>query len=271
MIYDTREYEFRPADHDGGSKTFLGQTGAWDGPDIIDIVLGPAATVAVGPNAGIPSRVVAARFLSRKLWEAFAAGGPPTAVVNALGDVLVANDFEIKAWVKAMLMRPEFQGTAVRQGLLKTPTEYIVELMYHSNLRAAVCHPEWYAADMGQALFFPPNVSGWKVNGYWINAAAIAARAAFAESIRWIHIDRRNAGQPLTMRNGSWSWATLDSKSPSQLIDLLADALDLELSTRTRNALVNWATAEATPSGPSWWRSTNALMLSMVCPEMSVA
>ncbi|HEX4981342.1 MAG TPA: DUF1800 family protein, partial [Ilumatobacteraceae bacterium] len=154
----TGQYVFRPTQHDSTVRTFLGRPVS-TGPDVIDVVLGPDAVIAVGPNAGLPSRVVAARFLSKKLWEAFAYQAPSATIVNALGDVLVANNFEIAPWVRAMLNRSEFLSTTAREGLVKTPVEYITGLLYQTGIAASVAHPEWYAEDMGQAMFYPPNVS----------------------------------------------------------------------------------------------------------------
>ena len=57
-------FEYRPEDHDDGQKTFLGQTGAFNGQDIIDIVVKQSAT---------------ARFLSRHLYNYFVADEPPGA------------------------------------------------------------------------------------------------------------------------------------------------------------------------------------------------
>ncbi|MCU0261557.1 MAG: DUF1800 domain-containing protein, partial [Ilumatobacteraceae bacterium] len=215
----TGQYLFRADRHDTGTKTFLGRTGAWDGPDIIDIVLGPDAVVAVGPNAGLPTRVVAARFLSAKLWRHLASEHPSPATVHQLGDVLVAHDFEIRPWLRALLTHPDFRTDAVRTGLVRTPTELIAHLLYHSGVLAADAHPEWYAEGMGQELFRPPNVSGWRVNGYWINTAALAARASFADRIRWILLGTRSAGGPLTLRSGSWTYAALDALTGAELVD----------------------------------------------------
>jgi uncharacterized protein (DUF1800 family) len=272
----TGEYVFRADRHDDGTKTFLGQTGPWDGPDIIDIVLGfrpgVEAVVAVGPNAGLPTKVVAARFLSRKLWEAFASERPAAEIVASLAQVLVENDFEIRPWVAAMLRHPAFRTDAVRRGLVRTPTDYIVAVLYSTGLSASAVNPEWFAGDMGQAMFRPPNVSGWRVNGYWVNTSAIAARAAFANHVRWKLTSGRSDTSSLVLRSGSWRWtADLDAMTPEHLVDTLSAAFELELSTTSRNALVTWAAGEQRAWGPDWWRSPNALLLTMITPEMSVA
>jgi uncharacterized protein (DUF1800 family) len=270
--WTTEQYLFRPTRHDTSAKTFLGRT-VDDGPEVIATVLGPDAVIAVGPNAGLPARVVAARFLSKKLWEAFAAASPPASVVHALADVLVANDFEIRPWLRAMLLRSEFYEPAARQGLVRTPTEYIVAVLYDSGLPAAVAHPEWWNDEMGQALFHPPNVSGWKINGYWVNAGAMAARAAFAGHVRWTLLGTRDDTPPgpLVLRGGSWSWSALDAMTPETLVDTITAAFRYALAPTTRAALVSWAQGEQRTWGPDWWRSANVVLLAMIVPEMSVA
>ena len=185
--------------------------------------------------------------------------------------MLVANDFDITPWVRAMLNRPEFLSTTARQGLVKTPVEYITGLLYQTGIAASVAHPEWFAEDMGQAMFYPPNVSGWKINGYWVNASAVAARASFAGNLRWRLQTGRSPATSLTLRGGTWTWADLDLMDATSFIDTFAAAFDLQLSAATRNALVAWAHTEKTNWGQRWSRSSNGLLLTMIAPEMNVA
>ena len=55
---DIWRFRYDPADHDDGEKTFLGQTGRWNGEDIIDIIMRQPAT---------------ARFICRHLYSFFVA------------------------------------------------------------------------------------------------------------------------------------------------------------------------------------------------------
>ena len=50
----TARFIYHPEDHDDGEKTFLGETGSWDGEDIVNIIAKQPAT---------------ARFLSRHLYK----------------------------------------------------------------------------------------------------------------------------------------------------------------------------------------------------------
>ena len=84
--------------------------------------------------------------------------------------------------------------------------------------------------------------------------------------------DHNEMSRPFRMKYGSWSWDGLEAKSPGELIDTMAKAFGLSLTTKTRNSLVAWARREVVPSGHvDWWRSPNAILLMMLVPEMHVA
>ena len=44
MVAFSWHYEFHPEDHDDENKTFLGETGNWNGDDIVDIICKQPAT-----------------------------------------------------------------------------------------------------------------------------------------------------------------------------------------------------------------------------------
>ena len=62
------KFVYDHVDHDDSEKTFLGETGRWDGEDIIDIVCKQPST---------------ARFISRKLYDFFVADEPPVPFLAA--------------------------------------------------------------------------------------------------------------------------------------------------------------------------------------------
>ena len=47
------QFRFDPADHDDGEKTFLGETGRWNGDDILDIICRQPATRPVHCQAPV--------------------------------------------------------------------------------------------------------------------------------------------------------------------------------------------------------------------------
>ena len=60
---------------------------------------------------------------------------------------------------------------------------------------------------MGQRPLYPPNVSGWKHNGYWVNASAMAQRTATAQSFGWRIMSGFWSGDvPRLLRGASLPW-----------------------------------------------------------------
>ena len=252
--WNTNLYKFWTSDHDFGTKTFMGQSRAWNGPDIINYIL----------QENLSKKMVACKYLSRKLWEYFAHQTPSQGIVDALAQVLYDNDFAIKPWVKAMLMRDEFYSPAAVQGLVRSPLEFIVNLFYFTGYRGADMNPQWYVEGMGQVPFNPPNVAGWKTNGYWVNTSVFGSRAEFARDATW-HLRQNDANQ------------VGKGRTPAQAVDFVAAMFGLTtngvtLSAVTRNAMINFVTASRThESAGSWWENTNLLTMIMMTPEFHVA
>jgi uncharacterized protein (DUF1800 family) len=225
-------------------KTFFGTTQNWNGPDIIDeILLNNAA-----------KKQIAARFITKKLWEFLAYPGPPTAVLDAIAPVFAA-DMDLKNLARLILNRPEFYSTAAKQGLVRTPIEYIVALCYYTGLSAGDLGVSWRADSAGQQVYQPPNVSGWRPNAYWLNTSALAGRADFARSVTW-----------QLRANGGFN--NLYAMSAANAVDYVATYFGIyPLSTTTRTALINARTAETN----TWWAATNLLTMTMLAPEFHMA
>ena len=247
--WDTLEYRFWPTRHDIGTKTFMGVTRNWNGPDIINYLLQENTT----------KKLVACKFLSKKLWEFFAHQNPSPAIVDQLAQVLFDNDMAILPWVKAMLMHDEFYSVTAQQGMVRSPVDFVVAVQYHTGLRGADLDPQWYVENMGQVPFDPPNVAGWKTNGYWVNTSLFGARADFARGVTWHlrHDDANSIG---------------DGHTPAETVDIAAAMFGLTLSATTRSALVHFVDVQrAEEPWVGWWEATNLLTMTMMTPEFHVA
>jgi Protein of unknown function (DUF1800) len=181
--YDEQRYVFNGGFHDNGSKTLFGVTRDWDGPQVIDeiVLLNPA------------KRAVTARFLARKLWEFFGYQNPAQHLVEDLAGVLIANGMQVRPLMRALLLRDEFYSTTARQGLVRAPLEWIVAVAVHTGITGAglklidlapADHGLRHSRSelTGQLIFQPPNVSGWRANGYWLTASGLSGRARLAET-----------------------------------------------------------------------------------------
>jgi uncharacterized protein (DUF1800 family) len=285
--WQTDAYVWRADWHDNSTKTFLGATINLDktadgqrshGYEVIDVVLGagtvPMAAVNVA-NRGRATRLVAAEFLSRKLWTFFAGTPIPAAVLTAMADAAIANDFAIKPWLRTMLLRPEFYDSGVKQGLVRSPIELVVALLVASGKRSNEATPLWLMEGMGQRPLFPPNVSGWKHNGYYVNASAMAQRTQAAQMFFWRLMDTYwdssgpNAGV-VTLPGGTLTKAEViatgnDMAKARKLVDDLLALMRLTATPQSLAALHNFS------QSVSRWERIEVLLLIMLMPELHVA
>jgi len=237
-------YQFYPTRHDSGMKTFFGTTKNWNGPDIIDeILLNNAA-----------KRQIAARLITKKLWEFLAHPSPPVAVLDAIAPVF-ATDWSITNLVRLILNRPEFYSATAKQGLVRTPIEYIAALCYYTGLNADDLGVSWRAESAGQQMYQPPNVAGWKPNAYWLNTSAVAGRADFARSVMWQISDDA-------------AFAGVASMTAANAVDFVANYFGIfPLSSTTRTALIN---ARQSTAG-KWYSTPNLLIMMLLTPEFHMA
>lgn len=242
----TPVYVFRPDQHDAGDKPLFGTTRNWDGPEVIDEVL-----------LGAAKRDLAARFLCRKLWEFFAYERPADHVVDSVVAPYLAASLDVRAALRAIFNHPEFRSEQARRGLVRSPVEYVVAVRHAVGVPASELHPEWSFGLMGQVPFDPPNVSGWRPNGYWVNSSAFSGRAKFAAA----------CGQILKQRG---YWAEV-AAGPGEAALATAEAtFGITFAAPTRTAILEWLAAQR--SGPdSWAVHQHLIALVLLSPELHLA
>jgi uncharacterized protein (DUF1800 family) len=247
---DRETYHFYPERHDDGLKTFMGVTQDWDGPDIINFILGTDAT----------HKLIAAKFIAAKMWSFFAYPNPEQAVIDDIGQAFYDADMAIDALVRAIFLHPQFLSDEAKQGLVRSPVEWIVACMRGLNLTAEDLNPQWWMEDMGQMLFEPPNVSGWRPNDYWLTTSRLWARANWVRYTIW---QAENQG-------------VLANTMAMTVPDAVQAAFDLFVidnpSAHTRAHLEAWLTAQRADTN-AWthWGYLNLLTLVMLCGEAALA
>jgi uncharacterized protein (DUF1800 family) len=160
-------FRFRPAFHDGGSKTVLGQSGNFDGDAVLDVLLAQPA---------------ASRFISVKLWKEFVSPVPDPTEVDRIARRWREGGLDIGLLVRELLLSDAFWAQANRGALVKSPVELVVGTVRQLGLPAADTLPlVQKSAQLGQNLLVPPNVKGWPGYTEWINATTLLERKRFAE------------------------------------------------------------------------------------------
>jgi hypothetical protein len=166
--------------HDEGTKTVLGQTGPWDGSDVVRIVLEQPA---------------AARFLVRKLYHFFISENaqPPDTLLEPLCGAFRKSDYDIAALVKTMLSSRLFYSDHAFRQRVKSPVEYVLGAVQAVYRKYRESEPDYrplpqqvlvrWLDSMGQQLFAPPNVKGWRGGRSWLNTSTVLERYNFAEAL----------------------------------------------------------------------------------------
>ena len=106
-------FTFVHGEHDDGPKTVLGQTGNWDGDDVVRILLDQPAC---------------ARFLVRKLYRFLVSENvaPPDALLDPLADAFRKSDYDIAVLVRTILRSQHFFSAYAYRQKVKWPVEYAV-------------------------------------------------------------------------------------------------------------------------------------------------
>jgi|ABEF01.1.fsa_nt_gi uncharacterized protein (DUF1800 family) len=222
-------FDYRDDDHDDSEKTFLGETGRFNGQDIIDIIVKQEAT---------------ARFICTRLFQFFAADevdDEGEAVIQSMMTSYFDSGYEIRSVLRTLFTSDYFKSDSARFARMKAPVEVVAGAVRQAgSYRTPTLGAEQLAAQagfMGQGLLQPPSVEGWHEGTEWIESGSLVERVNFAAQeisdvskpgVRAI-IDR------LANENGG-------VLSPEQLVDRCLDLLGpTPASEDTRASLIEYA------------------------------
>jgi len=199
------DFEYRQDDHDEGEKSFLGQTGHFNGDDIIDIIVQQPAT---------------ARFLSRHLYNFFVADEPQVpawqdtppqdpAAIEMLEAEYFRSNYDLASMLRVLFNSEFFKKSRFTK--VKSPAELVVGVMRlvddFTTPKPNMHEITLASAYMGQDLLNPPTVEGWHTGKEWIDSGALVERVNFASSqvgdqgkpgVRRIIERLTSSGQPMT-------------------------------------------------------------------------
>ena len=180
------QFLFNAPQHDPGKMTVLGQTGQFDGDQVIDILLAQPAT---------------GRFLVRKLFRYFVSdtAEPGNALVDPLARGLREHEYDI-AWLLRQILGSNlfYSLHAVRQKV-KSPIDLAIGLLRSLEGTVNLYSLAEDLRNLGHGVFFPPNVKGWDGGLEWINSASLLSRANLVWALVSGADGRYKKKVPLTM------------------------------------------------------------------------
>lgn len=157
------QFTFNQHQHDFGAKTVLGKTGAFDGNDGLQIILDHPAT---------------ARFICRKLVRFFATDDDlPDDWIAPLADTFRASRLQIAPVVEQIISSRFFFSELAIARKIRSPVELAVGWLRALESGANFVELTGKLGELGQQVFFPPNVKGWAGGRAWIDSSTLLGRA----------------------------------------------------------------------------------------------
>jgi uncharacterized protein (DUF1800 family) len=155
-------FTFRQQWHDDGEKTFLGQTGNWDGGDVVRIIAGQPACAA---------------FVVRKLFSFFVWDDPDDKTLTPFVETFTSSGGDIRETLGAIFRSPAFSSDQAYRAKVRSPVELLVATLKTLGVPITKQQSAGRAIEaMGQVLFTPPNVGGWTSGLGWIGPSTLLER-----------------------------------------------------------------------------------------------
>ena len=200
------KFRFNRYQHDAGEKTFLKQAGEFGGEDAVRVVLAQRS---------------APRFIAAKIVNYFVFDEPwPSAqLIQPLADDFLEHGYDIGRLVKRVLTSNLFFSDLSVGRKIRSPIELGVGMLRSLEGTANTHQLAQQLADLGHALFYPPNVKGWEGGRTWINSSTLLGRANLVQSLMFGENTRFAGGdlESLAARDGA--------KSPEQIVSWLLELL----------------------------------------------
>lgn len=170
------DFVINPDQHDSGPKTVLGQTGNFDGIQVIDIIL---------------AKPVTSEYIATKLYRYFVREDVSPDMRVALGKLLRANRYEIAPFLETLFLSRDFYSDASVGTQIKAPVELVVSTYRKLGLAEVPGIPDFNQLTemMGQKLLNPPNVAGWTSGRSWITPGLLLVRGNFIYDTMFPPID----------------------------------------------------------------------------------
>ncbi|MCI0901338.1 MAG: DUF1800 domain-containing protein, partial [Chloroflexi bacterium] len=164
-------FDYRREDHDDGEKTFLGETGRFNGEEIIAIIVKQEAT---------------ARFVATRLFQFFGADEVTEAgeaVIEEMMATYFSSGYQIRDMLRTLFHSGFFKSEDARFARVKGPVEMVVgAIRMAGNYQSPSLGIEKVSNTMffmGQGLLRPPTVDGWHEGAEWIDSGALVERVNF--------------------------------------------------------------------------------------------
>ena len=173
-------YEFKENGHDSGAKTFLGESGDFNGEDIIDIIVRQRST---------------AKFIARHMYSFFVKDEPSVPqwpytephdqeAIDELVEAYFESGYDIESMLEVLFNSDFFRSKDCWYNRVKSPAELVAGVLRtsgeFSRPKKEILDRSEQMKFMGQALNNPPSVEGWHEGLEWVDTGTLVERVNFS-------------------------------------------------------------------------------------------
>lgn len=257
--------------HDFGTKTFLGQTGHWNGDDIINIIMEQDATAV---------------HICTRLYKWFVYQNVDETVVNEMANILRNNDYNIATVLYFLFSTEHFYDENFRGADIQNPLTLMQGLIRKCGMEefdfsiVSFIHSQEF---LGMLPLEPPDVSGWPGYRSWINSITLPVRKVQASSVitgqsPWGNFDVTTNVRALAQSMYDQNEEGYASEQIVRKLGFLffGNPLSENLEGRMLSVLLDgaepydWA-INAPPNNPQWNRMRDLMVYIMRVPEFQLS
>ncbi|MCC6463341.1 MAG: DUF1800 domain-containing protein [Saprospiraceae bacterium] len=166
--------EFNPTRFDNNPKTIFGKTDNYTFDTAHQLIFTERAEET-------------SMFIVKKIYQRFVYQTTYFPVVQGLAELFRASDWELLPVLKQLFKSEHFFDEELMNAHIKSPLEALLPILKMANAKYPDhIQPVWldditfWAQRLGQEIFGPPNVAGWKEYRSWINESTLAGRWNYA-------------------------------------------------------------------------------------------
>ena len=257
--------------HDFEEKTFLGQTGNWNGDDIINIIMEQDATAV---------------HICTRLYKWFVYQNVDETVVNEMADILRNNEYNITSVLYFLFSTEHFYDVNFRGADIQNPLTLLQGLIRKCGMEefdfsiVSFIHSQEF---LGMLPLEPPDVSGWPGYRSWINSITLPVRKVQASSVITGQSPWGNFDVTTNVRALAQSMYNQDEEgyASEQIVRKLGflffgNPLSENLEGRMLSILLDGAepydwSIYASPNNPQWERMRDLMVYIMRVPEFQLS
>lgn len=154
-------FAFKSEDHDTSTKNVLGQSGRFDGDDVVDIILKHPQTAV---------------FIVTKIYRYFVNENADTDKIEQLAASFRKN-YDILQLMDAIFGSDWFYQQQNMNNRIKSPIDLLVGLQRLSPIASIDMQLQNSIQKLlGQVLFHPPSIAGWSSGKNWLDSSTLMVR-----------------------------------------------------------------------------------------------